>query len=333
MRAVLLDSYGPASNLVVREVEEPPLRPHDVRIAVRAASINPVDWKIRAGYQRGALRLKLPFVLGLDVAGEVVEVGPRVARFRVGDAVCGCPDFRRWGSYAERVAVDESALVKKPDALSFEVAAALPLAGLTAWQCLLPRLAQRPGQRVLVQAGSGGVGHIAIQLAKRHGAWVATTCSERNRELALSLGADQVVDYTKERWWEVLSDLDVILEAIGGEERERALQAVRRGGRVASIMSGMPENTARYGPTLGALATLYGVTSLWTRGKLRGVDAVTILKRTDASQLEQLVALAAGGELRVIIDRTFPLSEAAAAHAYGETGRIRGKVVLVAPAA
>lgn len=330
MRAVLLESYGPPENLALREVPEPALeRPTDVRVAVRAASINPIDWKIRSGHQRGALRLKLPWILGLDVAGEVLEVGSAVTRFRPGDLVMGCPDFRRKGSYAEQCVVEESLLVRKPEALSFEEAAGLPLVGLTAWQCLLPRLAERPGQRTLIQAGSGGVGHVAIQLAKHHGAWVAATCSEKNRDFVQALGADQVVDYRSERWWEAVPDLDVILDAVGGEERERALAVVKRGGRVASIVSGLPEYTEAYGPTLGVLRMGLGVASFWLRGKLRGVNAVTVLKQTRLDQLEALAALADRGAVKVHIDRAFPLAEAAAAHAYGETGRIRGKVVLV----
>jgi NADPH:quinone reductase-like Zn-dependent oxidoreductase len=335
VRAVLLHSYGPPENLQLQEVPDPALeRPHDVLVEVRAASINPIDWKIRAGLQRGLLRLKLPWTLGLDVAGRVLAVGSAVTRFAVGDEVMGCPDFRRPGSYAEKCLLEEGLLVHKPGNLSFEEAAALPLVGLTAWQCLLPRLQERPGQRVLVQAGSGGVGHIAIQLAKRpwtagERAWVATTCSEQNRTFVESLGADRVVDYHKERWWEVLPELDVILDAVGGEEREIALRHLQRGGRLASIVSGIPQNTEAYGPTLGTLATGLGVASLWVRGKLRGVQAVTVLKQTHTAQLEALVKLAAEGELRVHIDRTFPLEQAAQAHAYGETGRIRGKVVLV----
>ncbi|MEZ4239165.1 MAG: NADP-dependent oxidoreductase [Myxococcota bacterium] len=331
MRAVRLHDYGPPENLHLDEVPDPACeRPTDVRIRVRAAAINPIDWKIRAGLQRGAIRLRLPWILGLDVAGEVLEVGPGVTRFRVGDAVMGCPDHRRPGSYAEQCVLDESLLAPKPAALSFEQAAGLPLAGLTAWQCLLPRLAERPGQRVLVQAGAGGVGHFAIQLAKHHGARVATTCSERNRDFVTSLGADQVVDYRHERWWEAVPDLDLVLDALGYDERERALQHVRKGGRVASIVSGLPENTERYGPNLGVLATGLGIARFWLRGRLRGVDAATVVKRTRADQLEALGQLCDAGQLQVHVDRTFALAELPEAHAYGETGRIRGKVVVTA---
>lgn len=329
MRAAVLHRYGPPEHLRVEEVPEPILeRPTDVRVAVRAAALNPIDWKVRAGLQRGAIRLRLPWVWGLDLAGEVLEVGPAVERFAVGDLVMGCPDWRRRGSYAEQCVLDASLLCHKPGSLSFPEAAGLPLVGLTAWQCLLPRLADRPGQRVLIQAGAGGVGHVAIQLAKHHGAWVAATCSERNRAFLESLGVDQVVDYQKERWWEVLDGLDVVLDALGYDERQHALEAVRRGGRVASIVSGLPAGTRRYGPTLGVIATGLGVASFWLRGRLRGIDAATVIKRTDTEQLCALAQLAEQRVVEVHVDRRFPLEAIAEAHAYGETGRIRGKVIL-----
>lgn len=334
MRAVVLEQYGAPGVLAVREVPDPPLeRPTDVRVGVRAAAINPIDWKIRAGDQRGAVRLRLPWILGLDVAGVVLEVGPAVTRFAVGDEVLGSPDHRRRGSYAEQVVVDAAILAKKPPSLSFPEAAGLPLAGLTAWQCLVPWLEARANAgappRVLVQAGAGGVGHLAIQLAKRRGAWVAATCSASNADLVRGLGADEVIDYRTERWWERRPPFDAVLDAIGGEERERALRHVARGGRAASIVSGLPENTHAFGPNLGLVATGLGVAWFWLRGRARGVDAVTVVKRNLTDQLDALAAEAGQGAVRVHVDRAYPLAEAGQAHAYGETGRIRGKVVLV----
>ncbi len=327
MRAVRLRAYGPPEQLSVEEVPEPRLeRPTDVRVAVRAAGVNPIDWKIRAGGQRGAIRLKLPWTLGLDVSGVVTEVGPGVRRFSVGDEVYGCPDHRRPGSYAEQCVVAEANLAKKPRTVSHVEAASLPLVGLTAWQCLLPRLARRPGQRVLVQAGSGGVGTFAIQLAKHHGAWVATTCSKRNHALVRSVGADLAIDYHEQRWEEAAGDVDVVLEAVG--ERERALRHVGRGARVASIVSGLPERTERYGPNLGLVVTALGVAGFWLRGRLRGVDAVTVVKRNDPGQLEAIAGLVEAGAIRPVVDRVYPLAEAAEAHRYGQTGRSRGKIVL-----
>lgn len=329
MRAVRFHAYGPPDVLQVDEVEEPVLqRPRDVRVRVVATTINPVDWKVRAGSQRGVIRPTLPHIWGLDVSGEVLEVGPAVTRFAVGDLVYGCPDHRRPGAWAEQVLVAEEHLAKAPTSIPLADAAALPLGGLTAWQCLLPRLAEHPGQRVLIQAGSGGVGHLAIQIAKAHGAWVATTCSPRNHELVRSLGADRAVDYRTEDWAEVVDDLDIVLDALGYDEREKALHAVKRGGRVASIVSGLPHHTERWGPTLGAVATGLGIAGFWLRGRLRGVDASTIVRRTRADQLEAIAGLVDDGRLRPVIDRTYPLEAMAEAHAYGETGRIVGKVLL-----
>mgnify|MGYP000515670132 CR=1 FL=1 len=329
MRAARLHAYGPPEALVVEDVPEPALeRPTDVRVRVTAAAINPIDWKIRAGKQRGAIRLTLPWTLGLDVAGEVVEVGSGVTTAAVGDRVYGCPDWRRPGSYAEQVVLDEALVAPAPSEVTDVEAAALPLAGLTAWQCLLPRLAESAGQRVLVQAGSGGVGHLAIQLAKHHGAWVATTASPRNHDFVRGLGADQAIDYRTQRWWEELDDLDVVLDALGYDERERALSAVRRGGRVASIVSGLPGNTERFGPNLGVLATGLGIAGFAVRGCLRGVDASTVVKRTHRDQLVALAELVDAGVVRPTIDQVYPLEELPAAHAQGEAGHIRGKVVI-----
>lgn len=330
MRAIRFHRYGPPDVLQCDEVPEPTLlRPDDVRVRVVASTINPIDWKVRAGSQRGVIRLTLPHTWGLDVSGEVLEVGPAVTRFAVGDRVYGCPDHRRPGAWAEQVVVAEGDLAKAPTSLPLDEAAALPLCGLTAWQCLLPRLAERPGQRVLIQAGSGGVGHLAIQLAKHHGAWVATTCSPRNHDLVRSLGADAVVDYRTQDWAQEVHDLDVVLDALGYEEREKALRAVKRGGRVASIVSGLPHHTETWGPTLGALATGLGIAGFWLRGRVSGVDASTVVRRTKPDQLEALAALVDEGALKPVIDRRVPLAQLSEAHAYGETGRIVGKVLVI----
>ncbi len=329
MRAARLHEYGPPERLVVEEVPDPTLeRPTDVLVDVHAAAINPIDWKIRAGAQRGAIRLSLPWTLGMDFAGVVAEVGSGVTRVQVGDRVYGCQDHRRPGTYAERIAVAEGHLAAMPPALTFVEAASLPLVGMTSWQCLMPALTQQSRRRVFIQAGSGGVGTFAIQLARHHGAWVATTCSPRNHELVESLGADEVIDYRTRNWWEELSELDLVLDALGGTERDRALAATRRGGRVASIVSGLPGNTTRYGPNLGVLATGAGIAGFRLRGLLAGIDAATVLMRTRADELEAIAALVEGGAIRPVVDRTFPLDQVAEAHAYGETGRIRGKVVV-----
>ena len=329
MRAAVLDSYGPPSVLQVRDVDPPPLtRPGDVRVAIHASSINPIDWKIRAGKQRGAIRYALPRALGMDFSGVITEVGSGVTAFQIGDEVMGSPTHTSPGCYAEQTVVSASEIAKKPVNTSHLEAATLPLAGLTAWQCLLPKLTERTEQRVFIMAGSGGVGTLAIQIAKHHGAWVATTCSERNRELVLGLGADQHIDYRTTKFEDVLSDLDLVLDSLGYEATTRALPLVKRGGRLASIVSGLPGNTEKYGPNLGVAATGLGILQLKVQGWRRGIDASTVVKRPRGDQLAELAALVEQGVVRPVIDRTFPLDDIAAAHTYGETGRISGKVAI-----
>lgn len=330
MRAAVLREYGPPSNLQIEEVEPRPLLPGDVRVRVRAASINRVDWKARSGTNRAAMGWKLPWVQGLDLAGEVVEVGPGVRELAVGDRVWGSPSHKRWGSYAEQCVVAEAELAPMPESLSFVEAASLPLVGQTACQCLFPFLDQpfdRP-PRVLIQAGSGGVGTVAIQLAKASGAWVATTCSTRNHELVTELGADHCVDYREQRWWEVLDDLDLVLDAVGPPELSHGLGVVRRGGRISSITTGLPKNAKRYGAWGGLVATGLGVARFWLGGRLRGIDAATVIRKPSRADLDRMARMVADGTLKPVIDEVFPLERIAEAHAYGETGRIRGKVVL-----
>lgn len=328
MRAALLHEYGPADHFRIEDVEPPPLRPTDVRVRVRATSINPIDWKCRAGTQRAVMRWKLPWVLGMDLAGEVVACGERAKDFSVGDKVWGSPSHHRWGTYAELCVADQADLGHMPDSLSFAEAASIPLAGQTAWQCLMPFLVDRAGARVFIQAGSGGVGTLAIQIAKARGAWVATTCSSRNHALVLGLGADVAVDYRSQKWWEELEDLDLILDSLGGKERSRALASVKRGGRVASITTGLPGFAKTYGATLGAVVTGLGIARYWLGGRLRGVDAATVVRSADRAVLDELAGLIAAGKLKPVLDRSFSLDEIAEAHRYGETGRIRGKVVI-----
>jgi NADPH:quinone reductase-like Zn-dependent oxidoreductase len=329
MRAARLHAYGPPENLLVEDVPPPPLTaPDEVRVAIHATAINPVDWKIRGGGQRGAIRYALPRVLGMDLSGVVTEVGAHVTRFAVGDEVYASPDHHRPGTYAEETVVPEAQLAPKPANLSHEEAASLPLVGLTAWQCIAEAVAARPGQRVFIMAGSGGVGSFAIQLAKHHGAHVATTCSARNEALGRELGADQVIDYRTTRFEDVLSDLDVVLDSRGHDATWRALPLVRRGGLLASIVSGLPGYTERYGATLGVLATGAHIARLRLAGIRHGVTARTVVRKPSGDDLAAIGRLVEGGAIRPILDRVFPLEEIAAAHAYGETGRITGKVVI-----
>ena len=329
MRAARMHAYGGPEVLRLDEVPTPTAGRGQVLVRVHATSVNPVDWKIRSGGQRGLIHYRLPRILGLDVSGEVVAVGPGVRRFAVGDAVYGSPAHTEDGCSAEYAALPEAQLASKPPRLSHREAAALPLVALTAWEALVVKARLQPGERVLVHAGAGGVGHVAIQIAKARGAEVVTTCSARNAELVRSLGADQVVDYTKEAFVEVLRDLDVVLEGVGGEVRGQSLAVLRRGGRMPCIVGGFPSYVRRLGPLLGVPAALMDIAGFVVKARLtKGVRVYQVVRPPRGDLLEQLSALVEAGQLTPRVDRVFGLAELADAHRYSETGRARGKIVI-----
>jgi len=325
VRAARFHRYGPPDVLTVEDAPAPTLRPNDLLVDVHAASVNPVDCKIRAGGLRGPVRLALPWITGLDVSGTVAAVGPEVTGFAVGDAVYASPGVDRPGTCAEQVALDASQVAHKPESLSHEEAATLPLVGLTAWSCLD---GIRPGQRVLVQAGSGGVGTFAIQLAKQRGAHVITTCSPRNHQLVRDLGAHEVIDYRTQRFDDLHDDLDLVLDALGGDERDAAIRACRRGGAVACIVSGLPGFTERYGPHLAVLAVAGSTVRFFVKSLLAGVKPKMVLREANGKQLSAITTLVDAGDVRPVVDQVFALEDIAAAHAHVETGRARGKVAI-----
>jgi len=332
MKAAVIYNYGDPEVFQIEETADPPLGPADLLIDVKASSVNPVDWKIRRGTQRGMIRYRLPWVLGLDVSGVVLKVGERVQGFAEGDEVFASPTHRRSGCYAERVAVDAGMVAHKPPELSHEEAASIPLVGLTAWACMAKRLQQGPDQEVFIQAGSGGVGTFAIQLAKHYGAWVATTCSPRNAQLVRSLGADMVIDYRSQRFEQVFAEkgleMDLVLDALGGAERDAAFGVLKRGGRLASITSGLPGYAEKYGPNLGLMAMVGATAGFMLRGYAAGLQPASVLRSSSGAELTEIAALLSCGAIKPVIDRVFLMDEVAAAHAYMETGRARGKVVL-----
>ncbi len=327
MKAARIHEYGPPSVFRIEDVPDPEPGRDDVLIEVHASSVNPVDCKIRRGGQRGAIRYRLPWILGLDLSGEVLAVGDRVTRFAVGDQVWASPTHRRPGCYAERIVVKEKELGKKPESLSHTEAASLPLVALTAHQCL-EAAGVAEGHRVLIQAGSGGVGSVAIQLAKRRGAHVITTCSARNADYVRELGADEVIDYREVDWREAVADLDMVLDALGVAERRQALSVVKKGGAVVSITAGLPGYTKRYGPLGGLVATGWAMLGYKLAGLFRGKRALAVLKRCRGDQLDELAALVDDGALRPHVSEIFPLEAIADAHTKSETGRVRGKLAI-----
>lgn len=329
MRAARIHEYGPPEVLRVEDVEPPRAGPLDLLVEVHASSVNPVDWKIRSGGQRAVIHYTLPWTLGLDFSGVVREVGAKVRGFSAGDEVYGSPTHRRPGCYAELVAVDARAVAHKPRGISHVEAASLPLVALTAWDALVVRGRLAAGQKALIHAGAGGVGTIAIQLAKDLGAYVATTCSERNVELVRSLGADEVIDYQAQRFDEVLKDYDLVLDALGGEARERSLRVLRRGGHLTTMIGGFPEETKKRGVVLGVIAAVSKLASLAIRARvLRGVHVHNVLRESSGAILAQITRRVERGAIRPVIDRVLPLAEIAEAHRLSEEGRARGKIAI-----
>ncbi len=244
MKAFIVDRYGGAEHMRAGDMPDPQLRDDDVLVRVQSAGVNLLDSKLRSGEFKRILPYRLPFIPGHDVAGTVVRVGSRVRRFKIGDEVYARPADGRIGAFAELIAIGEEDVAIKPKALSMEEAASIPLVGLTAWQALIERANLKRGQKVLIHAGSGGVGTFAIQLAKHVGATVATTTSTANVELVRGLGADIVIDYKKEDFAHVLRDYDVVLNSLDKVTLERSLGILKAGGQLISI-SGPPDAAVR----------------------------------------------------------------------------------------
>ncbi|WP_131746926.1 NADP-dependent oxidoreductase [Frankia sp. Cppng1_Ct_nod] len=329
MKAFIVERYR-KDGLRAAEVPEPELGDGDVLVRVRAAGVNPLDSKIRNGEFKLILRYRPPFVLGHDVAGVVTRVGPAVRRFTVGDEVYARPGKDRIGTFAELIAIDQDDVALKPAALSMQEAAAVPLVGLTAWQALVERANVTAGQKVLIHAGSGGVGTIAIQLAKQLRATVATTTSTANVDWVKSLGADVVVDYKQEDFATVLSDYDVVLDSLGGETLEKSLTVVKPGGLVIGI-SGPPDPD--FAKEIGASTFLRMAMTLLSRrirrqAKRRGVRYSFLFMRASGTQLRELTTLIDAGHLRPVVDRVFPFDATLEAVAYVDQGRAKGKVVV-----
>lgn len=307
-RAVVINEYGGKEKLAEAKVSLPELGADQVLVKVAATSINPIDWKLREGYLKQMFPWSFPIILGWDVAGEIVEVDQKVKDYHVGDRIFARPETTRFGTYADYTIVDTNLLAPLPESIAFTEAAAVPLAGLTALQALFDHGSLKAGEKVLIHAGAGGVGTYAIQLAKNAGAYVITTASPRNHELVKKLGADEVIDYHTTDFEEVLTDIDLVFDTMGGEIQKKSFSVLKEHGRLISVLSIEDETLA---------AT-------------KQIEAKAIWLRTNGEQLSELAKLMADGKLVSVIGETFPLTRQGVydAHALSETHHAVGKIVL-----
>ncbi|TPJ13488.1 NADP-dependent oxidoreductase [Mesorhizobium sp. B2-7-3] len=330
MKAFVVDKYQKKGALRLAEMPEPDPRDDDVLVEIYAAAVNLLDAKVRDGEFKPILPYRPPFILGHDVAGIVVRVGSKVRGFKPGDEVYARPRDGRIGTFAQSIAMNEADVALKPKNLSMEEAASIPLVGLTAWQVLVEKAKLRKGQKVFIQAGSGGVGTFAIQLAKHLGATVATTASAASTDLVKSLGADIVVDYKKDDFENVLQGYDVILNSQDAKTLEKSLRVLKPGGKLISI-SGPPDSDfARKQGLNIVLRLIVGLLSRGIRRKAKraGVDYSFLFMWAQGDQLGKITSLIESGAVRPVVDRVFPFEQTNEALAYVGTGRAKGKVVI-----
>jgi NADPH:quinone reductase-like Zn-dependent oxidoreductase len=309
MKAIRIHEYGGPEVLQYEHAPRPQPQAGEVLVRVHAAGVNPIDWKVREGHMKDFWPHKFPLILGWDLSGVVEELGrgPATARpFKIGDEVYSVPDPTRNGAYADYVVVRESELALKPNSLHHVRAAAVPLAALTAWQSLFDTAQLQPGQRVLIHGGSGGVGHFAVQLAKWKGAYVFATASTKNQELLRELGADETIDYSRQRFEDVARKIDIVLDPIGGDTQERSWQVLKKGGILLSVVEPPSADKA----------------------KALGIQAVFVASHPNGAELAKIAELIDSGDLKPIVNRILPLSEARRAHELSQTGHTHGKIVL-----
>ncbi|MFB6850467.1 NADP-dependent oxidoreductase [Streptomyces sp. NPDC056373] len=331
MKAFMVEKYGDQAGMRAAEAPDPQVGAGDVLVKIHAAGVNPLDMKIRNGDLKAILPYRLPLVLGNDLAGTVVRVGSSVDRFAVGDEVYARPDKDRIGTFAELIAVHQDDLAPKPATLTMAEAASLPLVALTAWQALVERARVQPGQKVFIHAGAGGLGSIAVQLAKALGAYVATTASTAKVDLVKELGAAEVIDYRTQDFTEILHGYDVVLDSLGGEDLAKSLRVLKPGGQAISVAGPPDPATAR---ELGANPFLrLAITALSAKtrrqAKRLGVTYAFLFMKASGAQLRELTPLIDTGKIRPVVDRVFPFEETLQAMEYVERGRAKaGKVVV-----
>ncbi len=318
MKAVYIERYGPSDVLIYGDRPQPAPKPDEILVEVHAASVNPRDWLIRSGrYQLKWLLPRFPLILGSDVAGIVAEVGERVRRFEPGDKVYGMvPSSRGFGGYAEYAVIPDSAVARIPEHMSFEEAAGLPLAGLTAYQALVRNAGMGPGEKVLVIGASGGVGHYAVQIARALSAQVTGVCSTANVEMVRRLGAEQVIDYKQERFQDSAQEFDIVFDTIGRESLASCARVLKPGGTYVTTVPGFG--------TMLAMARSRLLSKLSRQARRSEV----VLVEADGTDLDAMTDQAKAGELETVVDTVYPLEEAVKAHDRSRTFRTRGKLIL-----
>ena len=330
MKALVLKRYGGLDHVAFADIPRSAVKPDEILVQVHAAGLNPIDYMIPKGTFKPMLKFQLPATLGSDLAGVVVEVGSRVTRFKPGDAVFASVFDLGTGTLAEFAVVPENAAALKPANLDFVQAASIPMVGLTSWQALKDRARIKPGQKVFIPAGSGGIGTFAIQLAKHLGAKVGTTTSTSNVDLVRSLGADEVIDYKKQEFGEVLRDYDAVLGTVRGDAIEKSLRILKPGSNVVSLV-GPPD--AAFARARGMNFFMRFVIGLLSRkiirhARKRGVQYSFLFVHPDGRQLAEIGELLKAERIRPVIDKVFPFDQAKEALAYLEKGRAKGKVVV-----
>ncbi|QWI68785.1 NADP-dependent oxidoreductase [Bacillus mycoides] len=329
MRAMVIDKYGKVP-MRMTEMPTPEINEYEVLAEIHAASINPIDFKIRDGKVKLLLKYKMPLILGNDFSGVIVKVGTKVTRFKVGDEIYARPRKDKIGTFAEYIAIHEDDIALKPKNLTFEEAASIPLVGLTSYQALHDIMQLQKGQKILIHAGSGGVGTFAIQLAKIMGATVATTASEAGENLVKSLGADEIINYKKEKFEDILKNYDAVFDTLGGTTLEKSFDIIKSEGNIVSV-SGMPN--ARFGKEFGSgffKTLLFSLASkkLTALEKKHNAQYSFLFMKPSGDQLRIIAKYIESGQIKPIIDRIFPFEDTQKAMEYSESGRAKGKIIV-----
>ncbi|MEK0222072.1 NADP-dependent oxidoreductase [Bacillus proteolyticus] len=329
MKAMIIDKYGKVP-MRMAEVPTPEINEYEVLAEIHAASINPIDFKIRDGKVKMLLKYEMPLILGNDFSGVIVKVGSKVTHFKVGDEIYARPRKNKIGTFAEYIAIHEDDIALKPKNLSFEEAASIPLVGLTSYQALHDIMQLQQGQKILIHAGSGGVGTFAIQLAKIMGATVTTTASEAGANLVKSLGADEIINYKTEKFEDILTNYDAVFDTIGGTTLEKSFNIIKSGGNIVSV-SGMPN--ARFGKEFGSgffKTLLFSLASkkLTALEKKHNAQYSFLFMKPSGDQLRTIANYIEAGKIKPVIDRVFPFEDAQKAMEYSEAGRAKGKIIV-----